>query len=317
LVTVIAEDEDTRVEVIEGGALESLNRAEIDVQIATAKRWPRSITAFRRDAMAMATLDEETAGSMFYTLPRAKKDIEGPSVRLAEIVGSAWGNMRYGARTLEVGSKFLTAQGACFDLEKNVAIQIEVRRRLTGSKGQRYNDDMETMVSNAACSIALRNAVFKVVPFAYVKPIYEESRLVSIGKTLTMEQRRTRALDWFAKVKVGADKILSVLGRNGLDDITVDDLIKLQGIKTAIKEGDTTVEDAFRDASTSQASGPPPATEDPLVAKAQATKEAPPLGCTHLKVPPSKLEALAPGKSLVCPDCGEELQREREPGAEG
>ena len=72
-----------------GGTLSVLSRAEIDVQITTAKRYPRSVTAFRREAEEMATLDEETAGSMFYVLPRAGKNIEGPSVRLAEIVGSA------------------------------------------------------------------------------------------------------------------------------------------------------------------------------------------------------------------------------------
>lgn len=305
-------------EVIEGGALGALNRSEIDVQIVTAKRYPRSIVAFRRQALEMATLDEETAGSMFYTLPRSGKTIEGPSVRLAEVVGSAWGNLRYGARVLELGEKFLTAQGACFDLEKNIAIQVEVRRRITDKQGRRYNDDMLTVTANAACSIALRQAVFKVVPFAYVKPIYEEAKLVSIGKTLTMEQRRTRALEWFSKVGAGELKVLALLGRKGVEDITVEDLVTLQGLKTAIKDGDTTVDDAFREVSTPQASGPAPATPDPLVVKAQASPAAAAAapGCTHPDVPPS---SLSPGVTVACPKCGEELRGEapaREPGSD-
>jgi recombinational DNA repair protein RecT len=36
--------------------------------------------------------------------------------------------------------------------------------------------------------------------------------------------------------------------------------------------------------------------------------------CSHPKVPPSKIAALKPGKSIVCADCGEELKRDREPG---
>src|SRR6185369_14649302 len=87
------------------GAVVSLagwQREEIDIQIATAKRYPRSITAFKRQCLEMATLDEETAGSMYYVLPRAGKKIEGPSVRLAEIAGSAWGNLRSKSYIVEV-----------------------------------------------------------------------------------------------------------------------------------------------------------------------------------------------------------------------
>ena len=69
---------------------------------------------------------------------------------------------------------------------------------------------------------------------------------------------------------------------------------------------------------------PSDATPDPLVAKAQAAPTAAPVAvvaaprdCPHPKIPPSRIEALAPGKSLVCPDCGEELKRERQPGEDG
>jgi hypothetical protein len=75
----------------------------------------------------------------------------------------------------------------------------------------------------------------------------------------------------------------------------------------------------------------PPDTPDPLVAKATAApgtekiedivarggKLAIVQDCPHPNVPPSKLEALAPGKSLVCDACGEELKRDRDPGSEG
>jgi len=60
----------------------------------------------------------------------------------------------------------------------------------------------------------------------------------------------------------------------------------------------------------------PPATPDPLLAQlvAEPQPQVDPQECAHKSVPPSRLEALAPGKSLVCPECGEELKLEREPG---
>src|SRR6185436_14130544 len=72
--------------------LETQTRGEIDMQISTAKKWPRSIKKFKETAAEMATLDEDTAAACIYALPRDGKTIEGPSARLAEIILSAWGN---------------------------------------------------------------------------------------------------------------------------------------------------------------------------------------------------------------------------------
>ncbi len=317
---VIAEDQ---------SALVSLSRAEIDVQISTAKRYPRSIVAFQRQAMEMATLDEETAASMFYALPRSGRTIEGPSVRLAEIVGSAWGNLHYGARALDPGpnDRFIVAQGIAWDLEKNVRIQYEVRRRITDKNAKRYNDDMIGVTGNAAASIALRNAIFKVVPFAYVKRIYEEAKLVSIGKALTMEQRRSRALEWFSKLGVKEAQILVLLGKKGLEDVDVDDLVTLNGLKTAIKEGDTTIEEVFRDAQVQKPPMPPEGTPaDPLVAAAAGKTATPaPAGTTSAAAPapvaptasgepPSPMPVAAPRPNCVHVGAGEILKRKGNAG---
>lgn len=47
--------------------------AGVDVQVATAKRFPRSIEAFVRRCKEMATLDAEVAASCVYALPRDGK----------------------------------------------------------------------------------------------------------------------------------------------------------------------------------------------------------------------------------------------------
>src|SRR5690606_7715376 len=151
----------------------------VDVQISTAKRFPRSIKAFKDMAMAMATLDEETAESCFYALPRGGKTVEGPSARLAEIVASAWGNMRIEGRPIAEDDRFVTSRGTAWDLQTNVAFAFESRRRITDKQNRRYNDDMIGVTANAATSIALRNAVFKAVPSAFWRPIYLRCREVA------------------------------------------------------------------------------------------------------------------------------------------
>ena len=131
--------------------------AEIDQQIATAHKYPRSLALFRKEALAMVTLTEVVAQECIYALPRDGKVIQGPSARFAEIMLHAWGNARAGARTVHEDDTFITAQGVCHDLQRNVAITFEVRRRITDKKGRRYSADMIGVTANAASSIALRS----------------------------------------------------------------------------------------------------------------------------------------------------------------
>lgn len=242
----VVEDEGERLDG--STALEAVDRAAIDIQVATAHRFPRDVTRFKREAMTWATLDEETAGSMFYVLPKRDpngKKIEGPSVRLAEIVASAWGNLRVESDIVAIDDKYVTAMGTCFDLERNVAVRTRVKKRITKKDGTRYGEDMIVVAANAAGSTALRNAIFKVIPRAMVNPIYLQARKVSIGTEGTMEQKRTNALKWFADQRVSGAQVFKLLGRHGIEAITEDDLVTLRGIRTAIEEGTTSIEEAF------------------------------------------------------------------------
>lgn len=216
-----------------------------DVQVATARRYPRSITTFIRRATEMATLTPDIAASCVYALPRGGKTIEGPSARLAEIVASAWGNLRIQAGAADNDDRYITARGEAWDVETNVAIAFEVRRRITNRKGDTYDDDMIAVTGNAAASIALRNAVFKAVPSSFWKPIYQKCRQVIAGDAKTFAARRDEMLKAFMVAGVTHEQLCAGIGLKGIADITLDHMVTLVGILNAIKEGETTVEDAF------------------------------------------------------------------------
>ena len=108
--------------------------------IATSKRYPRpEIARIRQRMLTYATVDEETAESCIYTLKRwdaeakQQKLIQGPSIRLAEILAVCWQNMRAGSRTIDNDGRKVTAQGVCFDMENNVQMYAEVSRRIARS----------------------------------------------------------------------------------------------------------------------------------------------------------------------------------------
>ena len=226
-------------------SLENIARAENDIAITTAKNFPRSISKFRQDAMTMATIDAEVAASCFYKLSRGGKTIEGPSVRLAEIVASAWGNFKFGARIIEEGERYVVAQGVAHDLEKNVSTTVEIRRRITDKNGVRFGDDMIAVTCNAASSIALRNAVFKAVPFTYVKIIFEQAKRVAIGDVKTISLRRQQMVEQFSKMGVTVDMLLTLVEKVAIEDIGLTEIETLLGVFTAIKDGDTTIEEQF------------------------------------------------------------------------
>lgn len=242
----VVDDAETFSETIASSdALMALNSSEIDTQIATAKRYPRSIKRFLNEALEMVTLSEDIAGECIYALPRSGKSIEGPSARFAEIVVSAWGNCRAGTRVVAEDDRFVTSQGVFIDLQRNTAITCEVKRRITDKHGNRYKDDMIGVTSNAACSIALRNAVLKGVPKAFWRKLYDEARRVAIGDVKTLATRRTSMLEAFGKMGVTSEVIFKKLEIGGEPDITLDHLGVLRGMFTALKEGDSTIEQLF------------------------------------------------------------------------
>ncbi len=237
------------VVVRDSSTLVALERASIDQQISTAKSYPRSLSTFKENVLSFATLDQETAEAMTYAIPRDGKLVEGPSVRLAEIAGSCWGNVRYGARVIEVGDDFLVARGMCYDLERNTAIEIDVRRSITGKRG-RFNDNMIQVVGQAACAIALRNAIFKVIPMAFIKPAWEQAKKVAAGEQKTLAARRDAALAWFKEKNVKSEQVFGLLGVQGKDDFNLTHLQQLTAMRTAIKDGESTLEDFFKNPTT-------------------------------------------------------------------
>lgn len=230
---------------VESGTVALLNKSEIDMQVATAHKFPRSIKRFRQEALQMVTLNESVAESCIYAIPRGDKTIEGPSARFAEVIASAWCNCRAGARVVSDVGDFITAQGVFHDLERNVAITYEVQRSITDKRGRRFNADMIGVTGNAASSIALRNAILKGVPKAFWDDMYQAARAVVMGDFSTLANRRAEALKALVAFGVTQEQVFAKLGVEGTSDITLDHLVALRGLITALKEGDTTPEQAF------------------------------------------------------------------------
>lgn len=224
------------------------DKAQIDVQISTAKAYPRDVQRAVKNSLAIVSLDAETAESCTYALPRGGKKLSGPSVHLAKILAQNWGNLRIDAKVVEISDKQVTSEAVCFDLENNIAIKTQVKRSIMTKSG-RMNDDMITVTGNAANSIALRNAVLSVIPRPVVDKVYKAA-INTITGDLSTEQQFMKKRDqviktFFDKYGITEAQLLEAIGKPNVATVTQDDLVVWIGIGSAIKNGETTVEAAF------------------------------------------------------------------------
>ena len=133
----------------------------------------------------------------------------------------------------------------CHDLETNLAVSVEVKRRITDRSGHTYSEDMQVVTGNAASAIAFRNAVLKVVPKAITKNVLDKIRNVALGKSIDLETIRQKLVTYYAKIGVPVDQLLSYLNINSLQEMDKEMCFQLKGLANAIKEGTTTVKESF------------------------------------------------------------------------
>lgn len=230
--------------------LDTIERANVDSQIATAKQYPRDLRRAINNSIAMATLDVPTAQSCGYALPRGGKPLTGPSVHLAKLIVSNYGNIRTEAKVVQITDKQVISRGSCWDLENNVASAFEVSRSIVGRSGQRFSDDMITVTGNAANSIAYRNAVFSVIPRAITDKVYQAAQHCITGDLSDEDKiiaRRKKCIDYFKdEFGITEQEVVMLCGKKTVNQIKANEIALLLGITQSLTDGDTTVDELMK-----------------------------------------------------------------------
>jgi hypothetical protein len=248
--------DDKVIPVITTEYVETMSRAEIDMQIATAKTYPREVVAvIKKELMELATANKDTAEACSYALPRKQKNektgqwenviLQGPSVRLAEMVVYVYGNIRAGARTVGNDGRKVKAQGFCHDLQKNIFNAFEVERKIVNKDGKTFTEDMQIMTANAAGKIAWRNSIFTTIPGVIWQDTYDKCLEIIRGTEKDLPQRRDSAVKWFEGRGVTREQIFDALLIRSIDEIDLEKLQILSGMKASIANKEFSIEDLF------------------------------------------------------------------------
>lgn len=234
-------------EVVIGTLSQATHAAEINQQVATAKAYPRSIERAKREAYALATMDVPTAESCSYALKKGKTVITGPSIRFAEIIAYAWGNLRVDDEILGEDGDFIVSRATAFDLERNYASRSTVRRRIVDRDGKRYATDTIQSTGQAASAIARRNAIFDVIPAVLVSAVYDQVLKVAEGDEKTFGRRLEEWLAWWKKeYDLSSDEACALVEAEGPGDVRSHHLRIWAGMRTSLHEGRTTIQNLLR-----------------------------------------------------------------------
>lgn len=273
-------------------------RSAYETQIDTARKYPRSITRFLNDAKAIISASPETAEACIYHRPvGGGKVAEGLSVRMAEIVFATYEHLSIGVRLVSKTDREVTYEGIAWDMQRNIRMVTPVTEPTVMKDGRPYSESQRIVVAKACSAKAKRDAIFSVIPRALCQPLVDMSRKIAVGDAQTLPDRVAKAKALFRdKMGVSEARIFSMLGIKGWADVGLDHLEILLGINTALKENDTTLEQAFPQVSTvgavpgapmqSQPMAPPPSGQPlpHLSSSNQPHRDA----TTHVSAPPAE-----------------------------
>ena len=221
--------------------------AEVQAAMMIARMNPRDqIAAMDRilNACARPTL----ADSAIYTYSRGGADVSGPSIRLAEAMAQAWGNMQFGIRELDQRNGESTVQAFAWDVETNtrreVTFQVpHIRYTKSGSKKLEDPRDVYEMVANQGAR-RLRACILAVIPGDVTEAAVNQCETTMKTKADTSPEAMQKMLAAFDPFGVTKEQIEKRIQRR-LDAIQPAQVVSLKKIYASLRDGMSSASDWF------------------------------------------------------------------------
>lgn len=230
-------------------AQSSREMEEVKAQIFMARQFPRNI--FQAEQRILdACKRKSLAETAIYSYPRGGQRVEGPSIRLAEVIAQNWGNIAFGIKELEQREGESVAMAYAWDLETNVRQEkVFTVKHIRKAKGQlkKLDDprDIYELVANNG-SRRLRACILGVIPGDIIEAAVQEcNRTLANQSKGPLKDRIANALKAFKEqFRVTQEMIEARFGYNA-EAFTEYDLVELIKIFNSLKDGMSKVDDWF------------------------------------------------------------------------
>ncbi|WP_137744888.1 hypothetical protein [Robertmurraya siralis] len=222
---------------------------EVKGQIFMARQFPRNV--FQSEQRILdACKRPSLAQTAIYSYPKGGTKVEGPSIRLAEVLAQNWGNLAFGVKELEQRPGESVAMAYAWDLETNVrqekVFTVPHSRKAKG-KITKLDDprDIYELVANQGAR-RLRSCILGIIPGDIVEAAVEECNSTLKGNNNgPLKDRIANALTIFKNQhKVTQEMIEERFGYNA-DAFTEVDYLELIKIFNSLKDGVSKVDDWF------------------------------------------------------------------------
>lgn len=222
---------------------------EVKIAMQAAKMFPRdkfeAVENIKRDCERLTLASQAT-----YSYPRGGENVTGPSIRLAEALAMAWGNMDFGFMELSRANGSSQVMAYAWDLQTNTRVQrvIDVTHKRDTKKGSyKLTDerDIYELIANYA-QRRVRACILEVLPGDVVEMAVNICKAtVAKGDGRPIQERVTALIETFKKeFGVTKEQIEAYSGRN-IGTFGNGDIANLQGVYVALRDKQAKVEDYF------------------------------------------------------------------------
>lgn len=230
-------------------AMVSRQAQEVQMAMYVAKNFPRdTYDAFQR---IMKECERKlVAENAVYQYPKGGQKVQGPSIRLAEVIARNWGNIDYGIIELDQKDGESSMMAYAWDLETNTRqtkiFTVKHERKAKGKTNKLTDSrDVYELTANMGTR-RMRACILGIIPGDIVDAAVQKCNDTLInGQKEPLEDRLRKALDAFKKDFGVTKEMIEDAFQLNLDAFTEHDFVKLGRIYTSIREGVGKKEDFF------------------------------------------------------------------------
>lgn len=251
--------------------------AQVQGQILMARKFPRDVIA-AIDRVKNACSRAGLAEVALYEYSRGGTPVVGPSIRMAEAIAQAWGNIRFGIRELEQRPGESTVEAFAWDVETNTeqtkVFQVPHIRHT--KKGQYALDDprdVYEMVANQGAR-RLRACILGIIPGDVIETAVQQVKETLESKVNVTPEKIASMLAALAEFGVTRTQVEKRIQRR-VDTITPAQMLGVGRIVNSLRDGMSSPADWFEPEPTDNGGAPAPTTQTEAV-KERLKATAPP-----------------------------------------
>ncbi|MEW9575834.1 hypothetical protein U9K47_10370 [Bacillus toyonensis] len=230
-------------------AMVSRQAQEVQMAMYVAKNFPRdTYNAFQR---IMKECERKlVAENAVYQYPKGGQKVQGPSIRLAEVIARNWGNIDYGIIELDQKDGESSMMAYAWDLETNTRqtkiFTVKHERKARGQTNKLTDSrDVYELTANMGTR-RMRACILGIIPGDIVDAAVQKCNDTLVnGQKEPLEDRLRKALDAFKKDFGVTKEMIEDSFQLNIDAFTEHDFVKLGRIYTSIREGVGKKEDFF------------------------------------------------------------------------